>query len=419
MPPDSGQDVRTGTAAAVRTGPVHYAWIVAGIAMLVLLGSIGLARFAFGMIIPGMAADLGLDYSQQGFLGASYFVGYLAVMAVLPWLAPKIGTRRLCTGGLVLVALSLAALSVGRDYVFLSLSYLVTGLGSGAAFIGAMSLPSLWFHTSHRARAAGVATAGAGIGILVSGLIVPKMPGLFGLMPWQTVWLAFAVLCLAFAALAMVFVRNRPAELGLTPYGRLEEGAAVSSGSGLGIGNRWPILLHLGAIYFLFAITCLTYTTFVVTTMVDEFAVAKPTAGVLWSILGALSIFSGALFGSVADRMGLRVGMAATLTVQGAAFALVALGTGTYGLYLSVVLFGLSAWSMPSIIAAAAGDYLGPEAAAAGFAVLTLMFAVGQVLGPAGAGILAEWTGGFAVSYSIAVGLNALAVLLCLFVKRR
>ena len=61
--------------------------------MLVVLGAVGLARFAFGMILPAMAEDLGLDYRQQGFLGASYFLGYLAIVALLPWLAPARNSR--------------------------------------------------------------------------------------------------------------------------------------------------------------------------------------------------------------------------------------------------------------------------------------------------------------------------------------
>ena len=386
--------------------------------MLVVLGAVGLARFAFGMIIPAMADDLGLDYRQQGFLGASYFVGYLAVVALLPWLAPRIGVRRLCVGGLGLVAVSLLAMALGRDYVLLSLSYLVTGVGSGAAFIGAMSLPSLWFHPSHRARAAGVATAGAGIGILVSGLIVPRMPGAFGLLPWQMIWVAFAVLVLLFALLVVAFLRERPAELGLAPYGQAGQGNADGGVESRSQGQNWAMVVRLGVIYFLFAVTALTYTTFIVTTMVDELSVSKHDAGLLWSVLGALSIFSGTLFGNIADRLGLRAGMAAAMTVQGVAYGLIAFGTGTYGLYLSVFLFGASAWSMPSIVAAAAGDYLGAERAAAGFAVLTLMFAVGQALGPAGAGILAGWTGGFAASYGVAAGLNAMAVVLCCFLRR-
>jgi len=177
--------------------------------------------------------------------------------------------------------------------------------------------------------------------------------------------------------------------------------------------GRWRFLLHLGAIYLLFAATALTYTTFIVTTMVDGYGIDTATAGWLWAGVGGLSIFSGALFGSISDRFGHRYGMASALLVQMAAYGLVAGGSGTVGLGISIVLFGMSAWSMPSIVAAAAGDYLGAEQAAAGFAILTLMFAVGQVMGPAGAGVLADWTGGFAASYGVAAGLCALAAGLC------
>jgi predicted MFS family arabinose efflux permease len=308
-------------------------------------------------------------------------------------------------------------MSLSREYLFLSVSYFVTGLGSGAAFIGSMSLPSLWFHPSHRARGAGVVTAGAGIGILYSGLAVPRTGAGFGLMPWQMVWLSFAVLAVLFCLLAAWLLRERPADIGLSPYGRKDDGATPVGPAAARITRHWPVLLHLGVIYSLFAATGLTYTTFIVTTMVDELAVAAAAAGILWALVGGLSIFSGTLFGSVSDRMGHRAGMISALFVQAVAYGLIAAGTGMPGLYASIILFGLSAWSMPSIVAAASGDYLGPERAAAGFAILTLMFAVGQALGPAGAGILAGWTGGFAAGYGIAAGLNLLAVFLCFFLR--
>ena len=109
--------------------------------MLVVIGALGLARFAFGMVLPAMADDLGLNYRDQGFLGTSYFLGYLAIVAVMPWLAPKFGSRRLCAGGLAVVAFGLLGMVVAREYNILLGSYFVVGLGSGAAFIGAMSLP--------------------------------------------------------------------------------------------------------------------------------------------------------------------------------------------------------------------------------------------------------------------------------------
>ena len=133
----------------------------------------------------------------------------------------------------------------------------------------------------------------------------------------------------------------------------------------------------------------------------------------MWSAVGTLSIFSGPLFGYVSDRLGRRIGMSSVLSLQATAYAVVASDLGMPGLYLSIALFGLTAWSMPSIVAAAAGDYFGVENATATFAILTLLYAVGQVVGPAGAGFIAEHSGGFAMTYGIAAGLTVAAVVLC------
>ena len=39
------------------------------------------------MMLPLMARALDLNYAQQGVLGTGYFVGYLGMVAALPWLA--------------------------------------------------------------------------------------------------------------------------------------------------------------------------------------------------------------------------------------------------------------------------------------------------------------------------------------------
>lgn len=385
--------------------------------MLVVVGGVGLARFAFGMILPGMAADLRLDYQQQGILGGSYFAGYLAIVVLMPWLAPRLGARRMCLWGLAVVGASLLGLALSRSYVALLLFYFVTGLGSGAAFIGAMTFPSFWFHPSHRARGAGIVTAGAGVAILFSGFVVPQVETAFGLAPWQVIWLLFAGLVFLIGTLAFLVLRNRPSELGLEPYGHPAPVRPATSAPAAPVRTA-RFLFLVGAPYTLFATTVLTYSTFIVTEMLDSRIVTKPTAGLLWAGIGGLSIFSGTIFGNLSDRLGHRFAMIAALLVQATAFALVALDAGAAGLYVSVVLFGLSAWGMPSIVAAAAGDYLGPEKASAAFSILTLMFAVGQVVGPAGAGVLAEWTGGFALAFGVATGLNLVAILVCLFLPR-
>jgi MFS family permease len=80
-------------------------------------------------------------------------------------------------------------------------------------------------------------------------------------------------------------------------------------------------------------------------------------------------------------------------------------------LFGSVVLYGAAVFAIPAIMAAAVGDYLGKARAAAAFSIITFCFAIGQTLGPAVAGMVAESTGTFTGSYLASAVLTGLAVL--------
>ena len=395
---------------------LHYAWVISGVAILAVFCCLGLARFAFGMMLPGMAQDLGLDYSQQGLLGTGYFVGYLLTVAPLPYLAPRLGARRIVSAGLLTITLALAGFSLSSDFVVLTILYLIAGIGSGGAFVPVMSLASHWFHPSHRGRAAGIFLAGAGLGIIVSGFVVPRLEPLFGFTDWQVGWLIFSCLSLVLALLTAVLLRNNPAELGLEPYGRPGPLASGSDGPADTRGFR-SIVLHMGAIYAIYGATYMVYATFIVTTMEQDFTFSRDHAGQVWAWIGFFSIFSGALFGFLSDHLGRRNGMIIAFGVLGLAYFLVSMNFGLAGLYISIALFGFAAWSIPTIISAAAGDYLGIQAAASGLAVITLMFAIGQSLGPVGGGIVAELTGDFTMAYGISAALCVLAITLCLWLR--
>ena len=72
--------------------------------------------------------------------------------------------------------------------------------------------------------------------------------------------------------------------------------------------------------------------------------------------------------------------------IQTTAYLLAASGEGGAYLYASVCLYGAVAWSIPSIMAALAGDRAGPEKVAQLFGVITFIFGLGQIAGPALAG---------------------------------
>ena len=105
-------------------------------------------------------------------------------------------------------------------------------------------------------------------------------------------------------------------------------------------------------------------------------------------------------------------------SLQTLAYLLVASGLPGLFLYLSIFFFGIVAWSIPSIMAAAVGDYVGARNAPAAFGLVTFIFGFGQIAGPSVAGILAEKTGGFSSSFIMAAALAGSAIVLTLFLRK-
>lgn len=403
----------------------HYGWVIVATGILVVLSSLGLGRFALGMLLPAMGESLALSYAQMGFISTGNFVGYMLAVLAIGVLTRRFRTRALITTGLALVAISMLLVSLATGFYQVLVLYFLTGTGSGLANVLAMTLVSHWFARRRRGRAAGLLASGSGFGIVLSGLMVPVVNNAFGTEGWRMSWAVLGLITVAVTLAAAVFIRGRPEDKGLAPYGaepateptrpadtRREGGSALTHGRHVGL------IAHLGGIYMLWGFTYAIYATFIVTTLVQEHAFPESRAGLFWAGIGFLSIFSGFLFGTLSDRLGRRLAIILIFALQGGAYVLVAMPPGIWAVYLSVVMFGLTAWGVPGIMAATTGDYMGPERAAAAFGLITFIFGFGQIAGPGLAGLMAEAQQSFAGSYLMAAAMNGVAILLTLCLKR-
>lgn len=400
-----------------RRGGIHYGWVIVATGVLVLFACLGLARFSFGVLLPPMSEALGLTYSQRGALGTGYFIGYLVTVLAAPVASRRFGYRATITFGLALIALTMGLLGAAGGFVPALVLYTITGVGSGAANIPLMALISFWFAASVRGSATGIVLGGNGLGIIFSGFLVPVVASAAGAAGWRWAWIMLAAVCAVVAVLAGLLLRDDPSAKGLEmigDHGRSKPAPAHTRGFS---GREKRVLGHLGAIYFLFGATYMVYGTFVVTTMVDELGFGEDAAGRFWAAVGFFGVFSGALFGKLSDSVSRRAGLMGAYALQTAAYLLAGLAGSAPPLYFSVVLYGISVFSVPTIMAATVADRLGPVRAATGFAIVTMFFAVGQVLGPIGAGRMADLTGGFSLGYLTTAGMTALAVLLAFFLK--
>ena len=396
--------------------PFHYGWVVVFAAMLSILAGLGFGRFALGMLLPSMGEALGLTYSQMGWISTGNFVGYMLSVLISGFLSERVGPSRLVAGALIVVGATMLMVSWAQGFWAVLVLYFFTGIGSGAANIPAMGLVSAWFGRTMRGRAAGFVVIGSGFAIILAGWFVPLVNSRWGEAGWRVNWSILGVAVLSIAAVTSVLLRDRPEQMGLTALG---SAAAPTRDMDASISlYRMPVIWHLGAIYFIFGFTYVIYATFAVTSIVRDWGMSEASAGGFWMWVGAMSLLSGPVFGTLSDRLGRRAGFSLVFAFQGVSYLLIASQSSTVLLYLSVICFGVGAWAIPGIMAAAVGDHVGARRAPAAFGVVTFIFSLGQITGPAIAGMLAERTGSFGPGFLMAAAAAGGAIVLCRMLKR-
>lgn len=384
---------------------LHYGWVVVIVGVLVTLSALGIARFAFGMILPSMGAGLRLSYSQMGVVSTGNFIAYLIGALTSGWFTRRLGARTAIVASLGVIVLSLSTVALSSGFWVAAVAFTVAGLGSGVGNVAMVGLVSHWFLRSVRGRAAGLVVTGSGYAIMISGVLIPLINRRFGADGWRVNWAVLAAVVAVIGVLAMLLLRNHPEDVGATSVGHAVRDAVIHEP--VSAREQRRTTLRLGALYALFGCSYIIYVTFIVTTLVDDRGFDESAAGWFWFAVGLLSIFSGPIFGVISDHAGRKIGLAAVFGMHTVSFVLVGLDLPRLSLYLSVVFFGLAAWSIPGIMGAAVGDYMSPDQAVRSLGILTVFFGAGQAVGPVVAGVLADRSGTFDSSYLLAAALSA------------
>lgn len=405
---------------------MHYGWVVIFMGLLTTIAAHGFGRMAYTIILPAMKDGLQFDYTQLGLLGTGNFIGYLTMAIIGGFLAARFGTRIVITLALVLMGVTMVLTGLAENFGFAFGMRLMTGLGNGAAYVPAMALGSAWFSMERRGFATGIVSGGIGAGTLISGLVVPPILQAFGPEGWRMSWYILGGAVLVISGVVFLFIRSRPEDKALSPIGvRKADEQPAASGTQSKVSSldwtqiyRMPSVWYLGLIYFFYGLSYIIYMVFFAAYLVKEIGLSQGWAGTLWATVGGLSVFCGVIWGSISDRLGRSRGAALAYLVLGISYIIYALVKVKFGFYLSAVLFGFTAWSIPTIMAATAGDFVGPRLAPAGLGFVTLFFGIGQALGPLLGGYIADVTNSFTIPFLVAGGISLMGMVFSLFLKK-
>lgn len=357
------------------------------------------ARFAYALLLPAMRSDLGWTWSQAGSINTMNAAGYLAGALLARVVAARLGNRRSYVLGMLVTSLAILATGLTRDFHLLIAARVLAGIGAGAVFIGGGALSGNVFPDRPRLATTTIAIfyAGAGIGLMISGVAIPWLLERRGDASWPLVWQA-----MGWASLVMGAASAWAA-------------LAIAEPAGTRADARWRILPFAAefAAYALFAVGYIGYMTFIIAWMrgngADTFSVAT-----VWFVLGLATLLAPLVWRRAADTWSGGKPLAAAMAVLAAGALLPLLWTSFAAMLASAALFGSAMFSIPAAITSFVKRSLPKAAWGGAIAVFTAVFAAGQIVGPWGTGWLADRYGSLAPGLGGSVALLALGAVIAL-----
>ena len=385
---------------------LHYGWVILFMSVVTVLGCLGFARFGYTMIFPDMLKGLGMSDLQANYLATGNLVGYAVLAIIGGFLAARYGPRVVISLSMLLIGVAMLLTGLAPNFTMALVWRTLTGVGSGGSNVPVMGLVSAWFGTRRRGLAAGIAAGGSSVGLAITGPLIPRIIDAYGADGWRYSWYYLGAMTVIIAILCFVLLRNRPEEKGLTAIGSDESPSLPPQDKASSL--QWSLVYksravwHLALIYIMFGFSYIIYATVFSRYLTDEAGFIIEDAGKLWFWIGVVSFVSGFIWGAVSDVIGRKYGLALVYFLQGLCFVIFGLWKATPGYSLSALLFALTAWSIPAIMAATCGDYLGPRLAPTALGFVTLFFGTGQFIGPIVAGYIRAIAGSYTWAFIIA-----------------
>lgn len=195
---------------------IHYAWVIAGLAFFIMLTT-SAALSLPGALLQPLGKEFGWQTSEISSALAIRFVLYGLMGPFAAMLMERFGLRKVTCSALLMVGVGIASASYFSALWELFVVWgLVLGVGSGlTALVLAAVVANRWF-AQRRGLVIGILTASAATGQLI---FLPLAAWLIEHQGWRYAVLPILLMALSLAVLVLLFMRDRPSDLGLSPYG--------------------------------------------------------------------------------------------------------------------------------------------------------------------------------------------------------
>jgi len=371
-----------------KSSPINV--VMGGMAALIVV--MGIGRFAYTPILPDFQKAVRLSDVMAGFLASVNYLGYLLGALGAGFSKWKNGKTFYLRSFLVINILATLAMGLTEhDWLWCFFRF-ISGLTSGIVFVLASSMvldvlaaakPSLW---------SGVYYSGVGIGIFLTGLIVPVLEHHFS---WRGAWIGLGLLSLF---------------IGIFPFLWLKEHASPGKPSPSSprprSARKRRMLPWLIASYGCEGMGYSVSATFLVA-LVQKIPSLGHHPALSWVFVGVAAIPSCIVWALAAKTFRHLVALQLAFFTQIVGVILPVFFFNSYGALIGALLFGATFMGITTL-AVSEGRNLAPHQSSQAIGYLTGVYGIGQMIGPAVAGVLIAKSGNYHSSLIFAT-----AVLVC------
>lgn len=347
-------------------------FLLGGIAAMIV--AMGIGRFAFTPILPLMMEHQLFSTTGAGYLASSNYMGYLIGAMILTFFQVKNRHLLLMIGLFISVATTWGMGEFQSIQAWLVLRFL-SGMASAIVFVIASSIVLDCMSEIQ----AGFVYGGVGLGILLTGLVVPLLT-LNG--NWVTVWEGLGLISVVLSMVSWFLLRNGQSATSDTsaPQGKVLYGSRRT-------------LICLALAYGLEGLGYIVTGTYLV-------AFAKTVSNIpnitslSWILVGITAVPSCVVWSLLATKWGKKWTLTFSMLIQAIGIAIPVLIPSLTTVIIGALLFGVTFMGIATLTVSFAKD-LYPQDNRKNIGLLTSFFGLGQVIGPLIAGLLISWYGNY------------------------
>jgi MFS family permease len=417
----------SGLAAALARRNIHYGWVIVGVTLLTTVVTAA-AMSTPGVLIVPLEQEFGWNDAQ---ISSALAIRLMLFGLFGPFAAAfmnRYGVRAVMVSAVVIISAGLiASLAMTQIWQLVLLWGIVVGIGTGlTAMVLAVTVATRWFN-ARRGLVMGIFAASNATGQLLFLPLIAKLETAYG---WR---MSLVLVCcmLAVAGLvALLFMRDRPSDVGLPLYGETKVAPPPKAGVGLVSlllsplvvlkdAARVPVFWVLFGTFFVCGCSTngLIQTHFV--TLCHDFGLPAVTAASVLAMMGFFDFFGTIGSGWLSDRFDPRWLLFWYYGLRGLSLLYLPFTDFTfYGLSLFAVFYGLD-WiaTVPPTVKLAA-DRFGREKAGIVFGWVFAGHQIGAASAAFGAGLVRTEFSTYLPAFFVAGALCIIAALAVITVRK-